>query len=124
MREPPCRSEALPGSFRLSYSSDPVRRDKTIGDFATSLVSGSLTFAIAELAGLPTAAVAVEGTYSSLLRYAYTRGGLIPELIARLLIRYPNVSINFLESRKVAEEWTYRYLTAAYANADTLQLQR
>ena len=51
---------------------------KTIGDFATSLVSGSLTFAIAELAGLPTAAVVVEGTYSSLLRYAYTRGGLIP----------------------------------------------
>jgi ERCC4 domain len=95
---------------------------KTIEDFATSLVDGSLSFAMAELAALPAAAVAIEGTYSALLRYAYTHVGFIPELIARLLIRYPNVSINFLESRKVAEEWTYRYLTAAYANADALPL--
>jgi len=35
---------------------------------------------------------------------------------------YPNVSINFLESHKIAEQWTYRYLHAAYANANAMPL--
>lgn len=94
---------------------------KTIEDFATSLVDGSLGFVMAELATLPSAAVAIEGTYSALLRHRYTHTGLIPELLARLLIRYPHALMNFLESRKVAQEWTYRYLLAAYANAEVPQ---
>jgi ERCC4 domain len=95
---------------------------KTIEDFATSLVDGSLTFAMAELAAIPAAAIVVEAPYSALLDYAHTRSGLIPTLVSRLLIRYPQVSINFLESHKVAEEWTYRYLLAAYANGGAMTL--
>lgn len=90
---------------------------KTAEDFIKGLVDGSLTFAMAELAELPRAAVAVEGRYSQLLRYQYTRVGFIPHLLAQLIVRYPNVPVVFLESHKIAEEWTYRLLAAAYANS-------
>jgi ERCC4 domain len=89
---------------------------KTMDDFANSLADASINFAMAELATIPLAAVAVEGCYSKLLRHAHTRRGFLPELIARLQVRYPQVQINFLESRKVAEEWTFRFLRIAYAN--------
>ena len=90
---------------------------KRIEDLATSLVDGSLNFVMSELATGALAAVAVEGTYSSVLRHHYTRAGFLPELVARLQLRYPHVSINFLESRKIAEEWTYRFLRTAYTDA-------
>ncbi|MGI9097608.1 MAG: ERCC4 domain-containing protein, partial [Solirubrobacteraceae bacterium] len=33
--------------------------------------------------------------------------------VARHQVRYPAVPIVFADSRKLAEEWTYRYLAAA-----------
>jgi hypothetical protein len=93
---------------------------KRLSDFATSLVDGSLNFVLAELSTVPCAAVAVEGTYSALMRYRFTRPAFLLELIARVQSRYPQISINFLESHKIAEEWVYRFLRAAYANAPTL----
>lgn len=92
---------------------------KRFDDFANSLVTGSLNFAMAELVSAPVAAIAVEGTYTMLLRHRYTPAGFLPELLARLQVRYPQVSINFLESRKIAEEWTYRFLRAAHGSAET-----
>lgn len=86
---------------------------KTLDDLATSLVDGSLGFVMSELAGLPAAAVAVEGTYSALLRRPRVSEGWLGELVARLQVRYPNVPVLFLENRKLAEEWTYRFLLAA-----------
>ena len=68
---------------------------------------------MAELAALPMAAIAVEGKYSELLRHERVRAGFLPTLIARLHVRHPQVSINFLETRKIAEEWTYRFLRAS-----------
>ena len=35
--------------------------------------------------------------------------------LAELQARWPNVPIVFCETRKLAEEWTYRYLAAAHA---------
>ena len=35
--------------------------------------------------------------------------------MAELQIRYPAVPIVYCESRKLAEEWTYRFLAAGYA---------
>ncbi len=34
--------------------------------------------------------------------------------LAELQVRWLEVSIVFCETRKLAEEWTYRYLAAAY----------
>lgn len=95
---------------------------KSLDDFTSSIVGGSLNFAMAELAVMPAAAIVVEGMYSTLLRHQFTRTGFIADLVARLQVRYPNVPIVFAESRKIGEEWTFRFLRAAYANAGSLEL--
>jgi hypothetical protein len=86
---------------------------KTGEDLVASLHDGSLGFAMAELAGLVAAAVVVEDRYSSLFKLAHAPRGFTLDLLARLEVRYPGVSIVFAESRKTAEEWTYRFLAAA-----------
>jgi hypothetical protein len=68
---------------------------------------------MAELALFPAAAVVVEGTYSALLRNSHAPAGYFADLTARLQIRYPNVPIVFVESRKLGEEWTFRFFKAA-----------
>ncbi len=40
-------------------------------------------------------------------------------MLARVAVRYPEVPILFLETRPFAEEWTFRYLAAALAEALT-----
>ncbi len=36
----------------------------------------------------------------------------------RVQVRYPNVPIVFCDTRPLAEEWTFRFLGAALANAE------
>ena len=86
---------------------------KTLEDFTKSLVDGSLNYALTELAALPAAAVVVEERYGALLNHAHTQPGWLLELVARLQVRYPAVPIVFADSRKLAEEYTFRYLAAA-----------
>jgi len=50
-----------------------------------------------------------------MLRSEHVEPGWIAELIARAQIRHPSVPIAFCDARKFAEEWTYRFLGAAYA---------
>jgi hypothetical protein len=38
-------------------------------------------------------------------------------MLARLQVRYPEVPIVFADSRKFAEEWTCRFLAAAFADS-------
>jgi hypothetical protein len=90
---------------------------KTMGDLASSLNNGSLAFELAKLAGLPRAAVAVEDRYSAILKQAHAPVGFLPDLLARVQVRYPEVPIVFTETRPLAEEWTYRWLGAALAEA-------
>jgi hypothetical protein len=85
---------------------------KTMKDFAQSMTSGALAFAIADLSPIPAAAVVVEERYSTLFTTHGARRHLA-ELTARLSARYPTVPIIFAENRKLAEEWTYRFLVAA-----------
>ena len=88
---------------------------KTLEDLAKALTDGSLSFALADLAALPAAAVVVEERYAALLKVAHVRPGWLPELVARHQVRHPSVPIVFADSRKLAEEWTYRFLAAAFA---------
>jgi hypothetical protein len=39
------------------------------------------------------------------------------DMLARLQVRYPEVQVVFADSRKFAEEWTYRFLAAALADS-------
>ena len=86
---------------------------KTLEDFVKAAVDGSLGFALTELAGLPVAAVVVEERYGALLKVERVEPGWLLELLARMQARYPSVPIVFADSRKLAEEWTYRFLAAA-----------
>lgn len=90
---------------------------KSIGDLANSLNDGTLVFELARLGALPRAAVAVEDRYSTLLKHAHAPGGFLPDLLARVQVRYPEIPIVFAETRPLAEEWTYRWLGAALAEA-------
>ena len=36
------------------------------------------------------------------------------DLLARLQVRAPNVPIVYAESRRLAEDWTYRFLSTAH----------
>jgi hypothetical protein len=86
---------------------------KTLENLGTSLSDGSIGFVMGELASLPAAAVVVEERYSRLFKMPHVQAGWLPELLARLQVRYPGVPIVFAETRKLAEEWTYRFLAAA-----------
>ncbi|MFA9446590.1 ERCC4 domain-containing protein [Egicoccus sp. AB-alg6-2] len=88
---------------------------KSLDDFSTSAVDASLSFAMAELAALERAAVVVEGRYGDLFTREHVQPGFLADLVAQLQVRYPTVPNVFCGSRKLAEEWTFRFLGAARA---------
>jgi hypothetical protein len=92
---------------------------KSLSDLVSSLVSGRLRFALGELAALPRAAVVVEDRYSQLFALDRVRPAQVADGLAELQVRWPTVPLVYCETRKLAEEWTYRYLAAAYAWAET-----
>jgi hypothetical protein len=44
-------------------------------------------------------------------------GSRLADQLARLEVRYPEVHLVFADSRRFAEDWTYRFLTTALADA-------
>jgi hypothetical protein len=88
---------------------------KSMADLVSSLTSGKLRYALAELAALPRAALVVEDRYSQIFTQQRIRPALVADGLAELQVRWPNVPIVYAETRPLAEEWTYRYLAAAYA---------
>jgi hypothetical protein len=89
---------------------------KTLEDLVKSLIDGKLGFQLAELAALPSAAVVVEDRYATLAAAPRVTQGWPCELVAQLQVRYPSVPIVFADSRKLAEDWTHRFLRAAAAH--------
>jgi hypothetical protein len=108
--------KALPvGDYALLDGERPlaVVERKTFEDFQKALIDGSLGFRMAELAALPLAAVVVEERYSALTKVDQGKPSWLLELVGQLQVRYPSVPIVFADSRKLAEEWTFRFLSAA-----------
>lgn len=95
---------------------------KSLADLATSLTSGRLRYQVADLATLPRAAVVVEDRYSRVFKLDRVRPAVVLDGLAEVQIRWPNVPIVFCETRQLAEEWTYRFLAAAYAWGTTEKL--
>jgi len=94
---------------------------KSLADLAGALNNGTLVFELAKLAETPRAAVVVEDRYGNLLKHAYAPAGFLPDMLARVQVRYPEIPIVFLETRPLAEEWTFRYLGAALAEQESDQ---
>ncbi|EME66767.1 ERCC4 domain-containing protein [Rhodococcus ruber BKS 20-38] len=92
---------------------------KSVPDLVASLTNGTLRYALAELAALPRAAVVVEDRYSAIFALDRVRPAIVADGLAELQVRWPNVPIVFCDTRALAEQWTYRYLAAAYVWAET-----
>lgn len=94
---------------------------KTLENFLASLSDGTLAFQLQRLSELPAAAVVVESHYSDVFRQPGSRASWLADVLARLQLRYKEIPIVFADSRRYAEEWTYRFLTAAagdFSSAD------
>jgi len=90
---------------------------KTLQDLTSSLLNGTLRYALAELAGIPRAAVVVEDRYSQVFRLTFARPAVVADGIAECQAGFPGVPIVFAETRALAQEWTYRFLAAARQEA-------
>jgi hypothetical protein len=115
-------TRALPcGDYAVTFAGDLVAsvERKSLSDLVSSLVSGRLRFALAELATLPRAAVVVEDRYSQVFSLEWVRPAVVADGLAELQVRWPSIPIVFCDNRKLAEEWTYRYLAAARLWAET-----
>ncbi|HZM79828.1 MAG TPA: histone-like nucleoid-structuring protein Lsr2 [Candidatus Limnocylindrales bacterium] len=110
------RKALTAGDYGLEHDSQLVAvvERKSLPDLVASLTSGKLKFAMAELAALPRAAVVVEDRYSQVFALSHVRPAVVADALAELQVRWPNVPIVFCETRKLAEEWVYRYLAAAH----------
>jgi hypothetical protein len=86
---------------------------KSLADLAGSLLSGRLSYALAELSALPRAALVIEDRYSALFKLEHVAGGKVADALAEAQARFPAISVMFAETRPLAEEWTYRFLGAA-----------
>jgi hypothetical protein len=60
--------------------------------------------------------VVVEDRYSSVFKLGRVRPAVVADGLAEAQVRFPAVPIVFCENRKLAQEWTYRFLGAALAH--------
>ncbi|MDP2775086.1 MAG: histone-like nucleoid-structuring protein Lsr2 [Nocardioides sp.] len=91
---------------------------KSLGDLVSSLTTGTLKYQLGELAAVPRAAVVVEDRYSAIFKLDHVRPAVVADGIAECQVAFPGVPIVFCETRKLAQEWTYRYLAAALVAAE------
>ncbi len=94
---------------------------KTATDLAHVLVDGSIGYLLADLSSLSRAAVVVEDRYAELYRVERVTEGFVPDLLARVQVRWPSVPIVFCDTRPLAEQWTYRFLGAALSEVTALR---
>ena len=92
---------------------------KSVADLVASVASGKLRYALGDLAAVPRAAVVVEDCYSALFKQRHARPAVVADALAEYQVRWPTIPIVFCETRSLAEEWTYRYLAAAWQWAAT-----
>jgi ERCC4-type nuclease len=107
---------ALPvGDYAIRHDDQLIAsvEPNTCEDFTKSLIDGLLDHALAELASLPAAAVVIKQRYGTQVDNEHALAGWLLELVARLRVRYPEVPIVLADSRKLAEEYIYRYLAVA-----------
>jgi len=126
-RSAPSGAACRVGTTRSTSTGGPSPRSNAVpGRSGLQPDQRSAAVALGELATLPRAAVVVEDRYSQVFTLDRLRPATVADGLAELQIRYPAIPIVFCETRKLAEEWTYRYLAAArtWAETETAALQR
>lgn len=87
---------------------------KSLDDLSGSLLNGRLKYQLTELAALPRAAVVVEDRFSEIFTLTHVRPAAVADALAEVQVAFPAVPIVFCQTRKLAQEYTYRYLAAAH----------
>lgn len=120
---------ALPvGDYAIDHSRDrgadesdgvvlAVAERKSIEDLVSTIVGGKLWMLLAALADVRHSALVVEDRYSALFKLSHVRPVTVTTQLAEATVRYPMVPIVFAETRKLAQEWTYRFFAAAVDHA-------
>lgn len=91
---------------------------KSVEDLSSTLLSGKMSYLLADLACLPRAAVVVEGGYSKIFKLSHAPGATVAESLAEAQARFPSVPIVFCENRSLAQEWVYRWFGACRREHD------
>jgi hypothetical protein len=107
------------GDYAVAYGEAVLAtvERKTLENFTASLSDGTLAFQMQRLGEVARAAVVIEGRYSALFTLEHVPAAFIVDGLARLQVRYPEIPVVFADSRKFAEEWTYRFLAAALTDS-------
>lgn len=111
---------ALPaGDYAVELDGEVVAavERKSLPDLVSTLTSGKMRYLLADLARLPRAAVVVEDRYSQVFALDRVRPAVVADAVAECAARYPSVPILFLETRALAQQWTYRFLGAGLREA-------
>jgi ERCC4 domain len=90
---------------------------KSLDNLASTLSDGTLAFQLQRLAELPLAAIVVEARYSALFKLEHVNGNWLADQLTRLQVRYPGIPIVFADTRRLAEDWTHRFLTTVLTDA-------
>ncbi|HEV2754305.1 MAG TPA: ERCC4 domain-containing protein [Actinomycetota bacterium] len=114
------RAALQAGDYAVGDPGAPIAvvERKTLEDFVTCLSDGTLSFQMQRLGDIPLAAIVVEGRYSEIFRLQHVDAGWIADVLSRLHARYPEIQVTFADSRKFAEDWTYRFLASAAGDAE------
>ncbi|MDP9418135.1 MAG: Lsr2 family protein [Actinomycetota bacterium] len=91
---------------------------KSLADLVTGVTTGKLRYQLGDLAALPRAAVVVEDRWSAVFALEHVRPAVVADALTEVQVRWPSVPIVFTETRKLAEEWVYRWLAAALQLAE------
>ena len=91
---------------------------KSVEDLSSTLLSGRMTYLMADLASLPRAAVVVEAGYSRIFKLQHASGAAVAESLAETQARFPSVPIVFCDNRSLAQEWVYRWFGACQREHD------
>ena len=105
------------GDYAVEVEGRPVAvvERKSLPDLVSTLTSGRLRYALAELATVPRAAVVVEARYSDVFKLNPSipvRPSVVAEGLAECQARVPSVPVIFAETRALAQQWTYRFFGA------------
>lgn len=106
----PCGDYGLYTGERLAAA---IER-KSLADLVSSLSNGTLKYQLTELSTLPRAAVVVEDRYSEIFALTFANPAKVADALAELQVSFPAVPVVFCQTRKLAQEYTYRYLAAAH----------
>jgi hypothetical protein len=89
---------------------------KSLGDVVSAVSSGTLRMQLAELSQLPRSILVVEGRLSDMVkaaREARVSTAWLLNVVAALQAEYPAVQWLFAETRGIAQNMAYRWLSAA-----------